>query len=148
VSAVAEPTASHGDTGEHPLPPVTQLGMTSLALIVAGGIYLSAHIPNHVPLTPAIVLLAGSALLLATNLLLLARVPDFPWDRFFDVAKWALLAYTIIAGTIEYAFLRNHLKGGALVVLTLSLVVFAVHVPVLIGFTVARFYNPQAEPAA
>lgn len=145
MSAVAEPTAPHGGTGERSLPPVTQLGMTSLALIVAGGIYLSAHIPKHVPLTPAIVLLAASALLLATNLILLSRVPGFPWDRFLDVAKWALLAYAIIAGTIEYAFLRNHLKGGALVVLTLSLVVFAVHVPVLIGFTVARFYNPDDE---
>jgi hypothetical protein len=40
---------------------------------------------------------------------------------------------------IEYAFVRNDLSGGALVVLTLALVVFAVHVPVLIGFTVARF---------
>jgi hypothetical protein len=35
-----------------------------------------------------------------------------------------------------------------LVVLTLSLIVFAVHVPVLIGFTVARFYNPERELAA
>ena len=40
---------------------------------------------------------------------------------------------------IEYAFLRNNLSGGPLIVLTLSLVVFAVHVPVLISFTVARF---------
>jgi len=148
VSALAEPAAPpHGDTGERPLPPVTPLAMTSLALIVAGGIYLSAHIPKHVPLTPAIVLLAASALLLVTNLLLLYRVSGFPWGRFFDVAKWALLGYTIIAGMIEYAFLRNHLKGGALVVLTLSLVVFAVHVPVLIGFTVARFYKPETELA-
>jgi hypothetical protein len=139
--------AAHGDTGERPLPPVTPLAMTSLALIVAGGIYLSAHIPKHVPLTPAIVLLAASALLLVCNLLLLYRVDGFPWRRFFDVAKWALLGYTIIAGMIEYAFLRNHLKGGALVVLSLSLVVFAVHVPVLIGFTVARFYNPERELA-
>ena len=35
---------------ERKLPPVTQLGMASLALIVAGGIYLSAHLPDHVPL--------------------------------------------------------------------------------------------------
>ena len=111
---------------ERKLPPVTQIGMTSLALIVAGGIYLSAHIPQHVPLAPAIILLALSALLLAGNLLLLARVPDFPWSRLFDVAKWSLLAYLVIAGIIEYTFLRNHLRGGALVVLTLSLVVFAV----------------------
>jgi hypothetical protein len=150
MSAVAEHAPrGHGDTGERAdLPPVTQLAMTSLALIVAGGIYLASHIPKHVPLGPAIALLAASALLLATNLLLLYRVRDFPWGRFWAVAKWALLAYTIIAGTIEYAFLRDQLKGGPLVVLTLSLAVFAVHVPLLIGFTVARFYDADAEATA
>jgi hypothetical protein len=127
---------------ESRVPPVTQLAMASLALIVAGGIYLSAHIPQHVPLTPAIVLLALSALLLAVNLAMLARARDFAWARFFQVARWSLLAYAVIAGMIEYAFLQNHLTGGPLVVLTLSLVVFAVHVPTLIGFTVARFESP------
>jgi hypothetical protein len=128
------------------LPPVTQVGMLSLALIVAGGIYLAAHIPQHVPLAPAVALLAASALLLAGNLIALGMVEGFPWGTFLNVAKWAFLAYAIIAGLIEYAFLRNHLRGGALVVLTLSLVVFAVHVPVLIGFTVARFAD--STPAA
>jgi hypothetical protein len=128
---------------ERRLPPVTQIGMTSLALIVAGGIYLAAHLPHHVPLAPAVALLVASVLLLAGNLLSLARVPDFPWERFFDVAKWALIAYLIIAGMIEYAFLRDHLSGGPLVVLSLSLLVFAIHVPILIGFTVARFYDPE-----
>jgi hypothetical protein len=121
------------------LPPVTQLGMASLALIVAAGIYLSAHLPKHVPLTPAVVLLAASALLLAGNLLALSRARRFAWQRFAQVARWALLAYVIIAGMIEYVFLRNHTSGGPLVVLTLSLVIFAVHVPLLIGFTVARY---------
>jgi hypothetical protein len=124
---------------ERRLPPVTQVGMASLALIVAGGIYLSSHIPQHVPLGPAVALLAASALLLAGNLVSLSRVSDFPWGRFFDVAKWSLIAYVIVAGMIEYAFLRDHVSGGPLVVLTLSLVVFAVHVPMLIGFTVARY---------
>jgi hypothetical protein len=128
---------------ERKLPPVTQLGMTSLALIVIGGIYLSANLPHHVSLGPAVALLVASALLLAGNLALLARVKDFPWERFFAVAKWSLLAYVTIGALIEYAFLRNHLKGGPLVVLTLSLVVFAVHVPTLIGFTVARFHEPD-----
>ena len=129
---------------ERRLPPVTQVAMVSLALIVAGGIYLSAHIPEHVPLAPAIALLAASVLLLVGNLASLARVRGFAWSRFFEVAKWSLLAYALIAGMIEYAFLQNHLRGGALVVLTLSLVVFAVHVPTLIGFTVARYYEPEA----
>lgn len=124
---------------ERRLPPVTQVGMLSLALIVAGGIYLSSHIPNHVSLAPAVILLCVSALLLAGNLASLARVEGFAWGRFFEIARWALLAYVVIAGMIEYAFLRNNLSGGPLIVLTLSLVVFAVHVPVLISFTVARF---------
>src|SRR6202000_2942252 len=109
------------------LPPVTEVGMVSLALIVAGGIYLSAHLPQHVPLAPAVILLALSAALMAFNIASLTRVKDFAWRRFFDVAKWALLAYCVTAGLIEFVFVRNHVSGGTLVVLTLSLVVYAVH---------------------
>src|ERR1700674_4029512 len=104
---------------ERKFPPVTQLGMASLALILAGGIYLSSHLPRHVPLGPAIVLLAASAGLLAANVGALARVHDFAWNRFFSVAKWSLLAYAVTAGMIEYAFVRDQVSGGALVVLTL-----------------------------
>jgi hypothetical protein len=131
-------------TGQR-FPPFTQIGMASLALIVAGGIYLSSHLPQHVPLGPAVVLLAASAVLLAGNLLSLTRVRGFCWNRFLQVAKWALLAYLITAAMIEYAFVRDHLSGGSLVVLTLSLVVYALQVPTLIGFTVARF--DQSEEA-
>jgi hypothetical protein len=127
------------------LPPVTQTAMVSLALIVAGGIYLSAHLPDHVPLAPAVILLILSAALMAFNLLSLARVQGFAWDRFFAIARWAVLAYAITAGLIEFVFLRNHVGGGVLVILTLSLVVYAIHVPTLVGFTVARYYDaPQA----
>jgi hypothetical protein len=123
---------------ERRLPPVTELGMLSLGLVLVAGIYLSAHLPEHVSLGPAVALLAASALVFAGNVLALARVEGFAWGRFFAVARWALLAYAVISGMIEYVFLRNHTSGGPLVVLTLSLLVFAVNVPVLIGFTVAR----------
>ena len=129
------------------LPPVTEIGMASLALIVIGGIYLSSHLPQHVPLGPAVALLIASACLLALNLFLLSRVDGFAWHRFFAVARWSLLAYAIIAGMIAYAFLRDHLSGGPLVVLMLSLAVFAVHVPMLLGFTVARYWRPQDDLA-
>jgi hypothetical protein len=124
---------------ERRLPPVTALGMLSLGLVLVGGIYLSAHLPEHVSLGPAVALLAASALVLVVNLIALSRVKGFAWERFFAVARWALLAYVTISAMIEYVFLRNHTSGGPLVVLTLSLVLFAVNVPVLIGFTVARF---------
>jgi hypothetical protein len=124
---------------ERRLPPVTQLGMLSLALVLASGIYLAAHLPDAVSLAPAIALLCASAALLAVNVLALARVRSFAWRRFFEVARWTLLAYTIVAGMIEYVFLRDHTSGGPLVVLTLSLLIFAVEVPLLISFTVARY---------
>ena len=133
---------------ERPLPPVTQLAMVSLSLIVIGGIYLSAHLPRHVPLGPAVALLAASVLVLAANIFALSRVKDFNWPKFFEVGKWSLLAYVVIAGMIEYVFLRNQVSGGTLVVLTLSLVVFAVHVPMLVGFTVARYADPVDRVAA
>jgi hypothetical protein len=129
-------------------PPFTELGMFALALIVAGGIYLSSNIPQHVALGPAIGLLIASALVLIVNLTLLRRVDDFAWPRFFQVAKWALLAYLFTAAMIEYAFLRNHLKGGALVILTLSLLVYAVQVPTLIAFTVARWETSALDESA
>jgi hypothetical protein len=107
------------------LPPVTALGMLSLGLVLVAGIYLSAHLPEHVPLGPAVGLLAASAVVFVVNLLMLSRVEGFHWQRMLEVGKWALLAYALIAAMI--------------VVLTLSLIVFAVNVPVLIGFTVARY---------
>jgi hypothetical protein len=131
---------------ERRLPPVTQLGMLSLGLIVAAVIYLSAHLPQHVPLGPAIALLSVSALLLAGTVFALWRTPGFAWARFIEVAKWALLAYTIVAGMIEFVFLANHTSGGPLIVMTLCLIVFALTVPVLIGFTTARY--AEAEPAS
>jgi hypothetical protein len=129
-------------TEERRLPPVTELAMASLALIVAGGIYIAAHLPSRVPLGVPAALLAASAALMVGNLAALARVPDFNWRAFVGVARWALLAYCAIAGMLEYVFLKDGTRGGQLVVLTLSLAIFAVHVPLLIGFTVAR-YEPR-----
>jgi hypothetical protein len=133
---------------EQRLPPVTELGMLSLALVIAAGIYLTAHLPSHVPLGPAFALLAASAVVLAVNVILLSRVRDFAWQRFFQIAKWSFLAYAVIAGMLEYVFLRNHTSGGPLVVLTLSLAVFAVNVPMLVAFTVARYDVPGDRVAA
>src|SRR5919108_809665 len=128
---------------EQKLPPVTQLGVVSMALIVAGGISIAARLPGHVPLGLPVALLAASALVMVVNVVWLSRVRDFNWAAFFAVARWALIGYVVIAGMLEYVFVKDGTRGGILVVLTLSLVVFAVHVPLLIGFTVAR-YQPKS----
>ncbi|MBS1848938.1 MAG: hypothetical protein JST73_11740 [Actinobacteria bacterium] len=138
------PPVTHGAAPGVKIPPVTEIGMTSLALIIIGGIYLAAHLPHAVPLAPAILLLALSAALLVANMILLARTRGFNFSRFFQVFRWGLLAYVVTAGMIEYAFLRDGLSGSPLIVLTLSIVVYAVHVPILIAFTVAR-YDRRAD---
>lgn len=124
---------------EQRLPPVTELGVASMALIVAGGISIASKLPGRVPLTLPVILLAASALLMAVNLAALARAPGFNRPAFFAVAKWALVAYFVIAAMLEFVFVNDGTRGGVLVVLTLSLLVYAVHVPLLIGFTVARY---------
>jgi hypothetical protein len=124
---------------EQKLPPVTELGVASMALIVAGGISIAARLPGDVSLTLPILFLAASSLVMAVNLVALSRTPEFNWDAFFGVAKWALVAYAVIAGMLEFVFVKDGTSGGILVVLTLSLIVYAVHVPLLIGFTVARY---------
>lgn len=62
-----------------------------------------------------------------------------PEDAFFGVGRGALLAYCAIAAMLEFVFILDGTRGRVLVVSTLSLMVFAAHVPLLIGFTVARY---------
>jgi hypothetical protein len=110
-----------------------------MALIVIGGIWIASHLPHHVPLGPAVALLVASAALIVVNVVSLLRVPDFNWGAFWLVAKWAGLAYAITATMLGWVFIKDGTAGGQLVVVVLSLVVYAIHVPLLIGFTVARY---------
>jgi hypothetical protein len=128
---------------ERKRPPVTALSMLSIALIAGGVSYLAAYLPKHAPLGPAIGCLIAATSVLAANGVLLLRQRDFAWGRFRQVASWTLLAYIVIAGMIEYAFVYDHTRGSVLVVMTMMLVTFTLTVPVLVGFTVARFQQPS-----
>ena len=121
------------------LPPITEIGAASMIAIAGGVIYLASYLPKHAPLGVAVGLLLLAAALQVTNAILLARLRPFAWTRFFQVGRWALLAYAVIAGIIEFAFVYDHTRGAPLVVMTLMLVLFMLNVPVLIAFTVARY---------
>jgi hypothetical protein len=128
---------------DRPLPPVAAICATALALIVAGGIYLAAHIPGPVSLTPAILLLVLAVLLVATAAVALMRVGPFAWGRFFQVGRWALLAYAISAGILEYVFILDRVPTGEMLLLTLMLLVYAVDIPLILAFSVARYQPPD-----
>ncbi len=125
------------------LPPIAEIAVAALALIVVGGITLASRLPRPAPLPLLIGLLAAAAALLLTDIVLLARLRDFAWPLFFQVAKWSLLAYAVMYGMLEFTFVYDHVTGSTLVVLTLMLAVFAIDVPVLFGFSVARYASPQ-----
>ena len=126
---------------ERRLPPVAELAVASVALMLSGGVYLAAHLPNPPPLAPAIGLLSGGGALTACALVLLSRIRPFAWGTFFLVARWALLAYVVIAGLLGFVFVYDHTQGATLAVLILTLVVFALDVPAIMAFTVARYHG-------
>jgi hypothetical protein len=124
------------------LPPVANLALVSLGLVVIGGIVLAASLPRRPPFAVLVVIAVISGLLLAAAVALLARPRDFAWDRFRLVFRWALLAYLISAGMIAFAFIRDHTRGAPLAMALVMLAFFALDVPVIIAFTVARYSSP------
>ena len=123
------------------LPPVAELAVASVSLMLVSGVYLAAHLPTPPPLTPAVVLCAVGAALSVSAVVLLSRICPFAWHAFFEVARWALIAYLLIAGLLAFVFIYDHTRGATLGVLIASLVVFALDVPLVIAFTVARYHR-------
>jgi hypothetical protein len=126
-----------------PRPPIWQAGVAALILVVVSVIYLASYLPGKPNTTPAYVMLTVAAVLVLGAVTLLYRIDEFAWTTFSTVAAWSLLAYIVIGGMIEYVFLRNHTRGVELHLLTFGLVLFTVDVPLLLGFCVARYQQPD-----
>lgn len=125
------------------LPPIAETAVVSICLMLIGGIYLAAQLPGHPGLIVPLALVVVGGLLTLGDLVLLSRIRPFAWASFFLVMKWALLAYVVIAGMLEFVFIRDHTPGSTMAVLTATLVVFAIDVPTILAFTVARFAEPE-----
>lgn len=127
------------------IPPVIEIGVLALALIVIGGIYISSYFPSRPPLVLPEILVALAILMVAFNVASIILAKEFAKDTFVKVGRWALLAYTVAAGMLEYVFIYDGAEGDVLILLTLMLIVFAVDVPMIIAFTVAMFQSPRSK---
>jgi hypothetical protein len=134
--------ATAGAVAGRRFPPVAELATVSLALVVVGGILMASYAPRRPPLGLPATLAGVAAALLLASVLLLSRLRDFAWNRFITVFRWALLAYVISAAMIGFAFIRDHTRGAPLALVLVMLVMFAADVPLIIGFTVARYSSP------
>lgn len=139
---MSAPTTAHGPaTTERKFPPIAEICMLILALIVGGGVYLAAHLPAHVSLVPTTTLTTIAWVLLLANLVLLSRLKDFAWKSFFLVAKWSLLGELVVVGVLEFVFIYDGTRGSVLVLLSSSLLLFAIDLAVLFGFFVAQYQD-------
>jgi len=127
------------DLRQADLPPVHLMAAGTLALTVAGGILMAAQYGRPSSTTVPIVLAAAAGVLLLVNIALLSRIGEFAWTVFFRVLGWALLAYAVIAGILEFVFVFDHTPGQRLGILTSLLFLFAVDVPLLLAYSVARW---------
>jgi hypothetical protein len=146
-SQVGGPESGQVGGAERRLPPVTALAVVALTLVLAGGIYLAAHLPRPAPLALPVAALAASAAVLLAAAAVLARVRDFAWHTFFVVGGWTLAAYVVIAGMLEFVFVLDHTPASQLAVFSLMLAVFAIDIPLLLAFSVARYQPTEADGA-
>ena len=142
IDGAATPSAL--DVVNRRLPPIAELIVLSVALMLSGGVYLGAHLPARPSLTPSVILLAAGAVVTITAVTMLIRIEPFAWKTFFLVARWAFVAYLVIAGILAFVFIFDHTRGATLAVLLGTLAVFAIDVPMVMAFTVARYDEASA----
>jgi hypothetical protein len=118
-----------------------------MAMVVAGGIYLAAYLPKQAPLPLPIALVTAGVVLFAVAAVMVTRLSEFAWDRFFQVGGWALLAYVVIVGMLELVLVIDQTRGALLALLTVILLIFALDIPLLLGFSVARFQETTDSPS-
>jgi hypothetical protein len=137
-----EPDAE--DLRQADLPPVMPVAISTLVLIVAGGIVVAAQYGRPPKLTVPVILLGVAAVLLLVNAVLVVRIKEFARPVFHRVLGWALLAYVVIAGILEYVFVYDHTPGRELALFSAMLVLFALDVPLMLSYSVARWQPPDA----
>ena len=125
------------------LPPIAETALASMVLVIVGTIYLAANIANDPSLTIPVALDVLAVVLLLGAIVVVSRIEDFAWRIFFVVARWALLGYVVIAGMIEYVFIRDSTPGAQLATLTAGLVIFVLDVTLILAFSVARYQPPD-----
>ncbi len=126
------------------LPPIAEVAVVTMALVVIGGTFIAGHIPDKVPLLLPTILAIAAAVLLVFNLYQVSTLKQFAWGVFKQVYGWSLVGYGVIAGLLMFVFLRDDIPGDVMTFLIAMLVIFAINIPLLFAFSVAR-YQPESQ---
>lgn len=129
-----------GDTTRSPI--VTSTIASIVCAFLAIGI-LASYLPQSPPLGWSVAFLVASVLLLAAAIVLLSRRRNFAWPLFFTVARWVLVLTGIFIAMALFVFIVDGTSGAPLAIMASVLVLAAVDVPLLLGFSVARHERMQ-----
>ena len=132
---VATPEPSSGDTTRSPIVGCT-IGSIVCAFLAVG--IIAAYLPQAVPLMWPMVFLGVSGALLVAALILLARLRHFAWSLFFAVARWIIVLTAVFVAMTVFVFVVDGTDGLTLTVMAIVLILTAINVPILVGFSVAR----------
>jgi hypothetical protein len=132
---------------DRPLPPITMVVVLSMAAVITAGIYLAAYLPKQAPLPLPAALVTLGVVLFLVSAAMMTRLREFAWSRFLQVGRWVLLAYLVIVGILEFVLVVDQTRGGLLALLTVILLIFALDIPILLGFSVARYQEADNSQA-
>ena len=138
-----EPDAE--DLRQADLPPVMPIAIATLIAVVASGIIIAAQYGRAANLTVPRVLLGVALLLVLFNAVQIWRIKQFAWPVFYRVLGWALMAYAVIAGILVFVFVYDHTPARMLVLFVGMLVLFAIDVPLMLSYSVARWQPLDAR---
>lgn len=124
-----------GDTSRSPI--VTCAIGSIVCAFLAVGIEAS-YLPKSAPLAWPIAFLGVSGVLSLATAGLLMRLRQFAWQLFFAVARWVLVLTSIFAAMAMYVFIADGTGGTQLTILVIVLLLAALNIPMLLGFSVAR----------
>ncbi|MCL5946568.1 MAG: hypothetical protein M1298_00890 [Chloroflexi bacterium] len=132
---VTTPEPYRGDTTRSPIVGCT-IGSIVCAFLAIG--IIAAYLPQAVPLVWPVAFLVASGVLLVAAIILLSRLRHFAWAMFFAVARWMAVLTMIFVAMTVLVFIVDATGGLTLAVMAIVLVLTAIDVPILVGFSVAR----------
>jgi hypothetical protein len=124
-----------GDTSRSPVVGCTLASIVCAFLSVG---IIAAYLPRPVPLTWPVGFLIASVVLLAAALGFLLRRRSFAWWLFFRVARWVLVLTLVFTAMAVYVFVLDGTPVKTMAIMAAVLLLTAIDIPVLIGFSVAR----------
>ncbi|HUZ22072.1 MAG TPA: hypothetical protein VMU75_16050 [Acidimicrobiales bacterium] len=131
-------SAPAGDAGDTTRSPIVALAVGAIVTAFVSVGYIAAYMPRNAPLAVPVALLVASGVMSLGAIVLLTRLRRFAWHLFFNVARWVLALTFVFAAMAEYVFAYDDTRGTPLVILTVVLILAAVNIPVVLGFSVAR----------